>query len=269
MKHQILRSATLTPIRISVIILCSMALAAQSQVIDPLTGSLAGYTTTLVLDNSLGAGQGVSFSSSGSGLSANYAGTGTSAEQALFLAPVSSFATTFVVGDMLTVSASIPASSTLEDFGLAISSATPVAASAGNSYNSRPTFDWASISIRPSQNSIRVNSSISGTVNTSGGVIGIGSPTTVTGLYIAWLSTDVFNVGYVTTSGLVSDENITFNASSTIGADIGFYGDLRATGASLSSLSNLTIGPVPEPSTVALCGVGLAGWLGMRRRKVN
>ncbi len=269
MKHPTLCSTILTPKRISVIILCSMALAAQSQVIDPLTGSLAGYTTTLVLDNSLGAGQGVSFTSSGSGLSANYVGTGTSPEQALFLAPASSFATTFAVGDMLTVSSSIPASSTLEDFGLAISSASPVAAGAGNSFNSRPSFDWASISIRPSQNSIRVNSSISGTLNTSGGVIGIGSPTTITGLYIAWISADVFNVGYLTTGGLVSDENITFNSGSTIGTDIGFYGDLRATGASLGSFSNLTIGPVPEPSTLALGGLGLAGWFAVRRWKVN
>jgi hypothetical protein len=169
------------------------------------------------------------------------------------------------VGDTLSVSTAIPVSSTLEDFGLAISSATPVAAGSGNAFNSRPNFDWASISIRPSQNSIRVNTSISGVVNTSGGVIGIGSPANITGLYITWVSPDVFNLGYMTASGSVSDENITFANGSTIGTDIGFYGDLRAAGTSLGTFSNLTV--VPEPSSLALCGVGCAGLFAILRRK--
>ena len=90
--------------KIGVLIMaCSMGVAAQAQIIDPLTGSLSGYTDYLVNDGSHGGGLGISFTSSASGLSANYVGTGTSAEQALFLAPASSFSTTFAVGDMLTV----------------------------------------------------------------------------------------------------------------------------------------------------------------------
>ena len=148
----------------AVILSCSVVAAVQAQsIIDPLTGSLSEYTTTLVLDNSDGLGQGVSFSDGTSGLQANYVGTGTSAEQALFLAPVSAFSTVFAVGDMLSVSVNVPASSTAEDLGLAVAAtATPTAAGSGNSYNSRASFDWTSISVRPSQTAIRVNTSISG-----------------------------------------------------------------------------------------------------------
>src|ERR1700744_31931 len=142
-----MRRTTLTLKSLSAVIMAgSLAMAAHGQtVIDPLTGSLSPYTTYLVNDTSLGAGQGVSFTSSGSGLSATYAGTGTSAEQALFLAPSTSFSSTFSVGQTLLVNSTVAASSTAEDFGLAISAASPVGGNAGNSFNSRTAFDWASI----------------------------------------------------------------------------------------------------------------------------
>jgi len=102
----------------AVIIACSMGLAVQAQVIDPLTGSLAGYTTTLVNDGGSGGASSVSFSDSASGLQANFAGTVNDPEQALFLAPASSFSTTFAVGDTLWVNVAMPVSSTAMDFGL-------------------------------------------------------------------------------------------------------------------------------------------------------
>jgi len=251
---------------------CSLAVAAQSQtIIDPLTGSLAGYTTTAVLDNSAGAGQGVSFTAGVGGLAANYAGTGASAEQSLFLAPASSFSQTFAVGDTLSVNTSFAATGPTEDFGLAISAANPVAAGAGNGYNSRTLFDYAAVSLRPSQNALRVSTSINGTLTTGNGVIGFGgnSAANVTSLYVSWVSADVFDVGYSTAGGQVLDEAITFEAGSTIGSEIGFYGDLRGTGTSLGSFSDLTITPTPtpEPSTLALCSLGLAGLATVARRK--
>ena len=252
--------------KISAIILAgSIGLAVQAQVIDPLTGGLSGYTTYQILDNSAGAGQGVSFTSSALGLQASYVGTGTTAEQALFLAPVSSFSTPFVVGDTLTVNVAIPVSSTQMDFGLAIAAANPSSASSGNSWNSRTLFDWASISVRPSQTAIRGNTSISGTLTTGFSPL-TAAANTVSQLYITWVSTDVFSLGYVDTSSVSHLwQTVTFAGASTIGTDIGFYGDLRATGTSLGDFTNLTI--TPEPSTLALCGMGLAGVGAMMRRK--
>ncbi len=251
----------------AIITICSMGVAVQAQLIDPLTGGLSGYSTTLVLDNSSGAGQGVSLASNGSGLQANYVGTGTTPEQALFLAPLTYFGTAFAVGDRLTVNVSIPVSSTQMDFGLAVAStATPTAAGSGNAYNSRQTFDWASISVRPSQTAIRGGAAISGTLNT--GYNAGAAANTVSQLYINWVSTDVFTLGYVDTGSVSHDlYTATFAGSSTIGTAIGFYSDLRSTGSSLGNFTDLTVSPIPEPSTLAIGGLGFVGLLAFKRLK--
>lgn len=249
----------------------SIGLALQAQVIDTLNGdSLSEYTTTLVLDNSDGAGAGVSFSDSSGGLTASYTGSVSDPEQALFLAPATDFSTVFGVGDTLFVDVNTPASSTTEDLGLAIAAtATPTAAGSGNGYNSRPTFDWASISVRPSQSAIRVNTSISGTVTTGSFVGNIGTTANISELFVNWVSADVFQLGYVSNNVSVVDATATFASGSQIGTAIGFYGDLRATGTSLGTLSDLTIQPVPEPSALAISGLGgiLGGFFMLRRKK--
>lgn len=249
----------------------SIGLALQAQVIDTLNGdSLSEYTTTLVLDNSDGAGAGVSFSDSSGGLTASYTGSVSDPEQALFLAPATDFSTVFGVGDTLFVDVNTPASSTTEDLGLAIAAtATPTAAGSGNGYNSRPTFDWASISVRPSQAAIRVNTSISGTVTTGSFVGNIGTTANISELFVNWVSADVFQLGYVSNNVSVVDATATFASGSQIGTAIGFYGDLRATGTSLGTLSDLTIQPVPEPSALAISGLGgiLGGFFMLRRKK--
>ena len=264
------------PTKSIVLAIATVAMCASvttwAQVIDPLTGGLGGYTTYSVLENSLGAGAGISFTGSGSGLQDNFTGSPNDPEQGLFLAQASSFSTTFAVGDRLTVNVTSPTltlnNSLTEDFGLAIANASPVAAGSGNGYNSRTLFDWASISIRPDQQSIRANSSISGTLVTGSGVIGSVPTANVSQLYIDWVSADVFTMGYIDTSAVRHiSETITFAGASTIGTEIGFYGDLRIAGQSVGDFTNLAISPIPEPSTLALCSMGLAGLLAWKRRK--
>jgi hypothetical protein len=255
--------------RISFFVLaaCSANLAAQAQLIDAFTGeSLGSYTTVPILDNSTGGGEGVSFTDSSSGLTASYVGTGSSAEQSLFLT-----STALPVGDALVVYTSIPVSGTTEDLGLAISSSSPVAASSANGWSSRTSFDFATISVRPSQTSIRQNTSIGGTLTTSADVLNGVAANTVTGLVIENLGSEQFTLGYLSGNSFISDDTVTFEGGSTVGSEIGIYGDLRSTGTSLGTLSGLTIesvSAVPEPTSLAMAGMGLAG-LGMAWRRRN
>lgn len=262
------RSITLA---IAALAMCAGVTAQSQVIIDPLTGGLSGYTTYSVLENSDGTGAGISFTDSGSGLQDNFTGSPNDPEQGLFLAPASSFSTTFAVGDMLTVDVAIPTetinNSLTEDFGLAIAANNPVVAGSGNGYNSRTLFDWASVSVRPIQQSIRNNFSTNGVLVTGNGVTAEPSGA-VSELFIQWNSADVFTLGFIDTNDVSHiTQTVTFGGASTIGAEIGFYGDLRVAGQSVGDFTDLAISPIPEPSTLALCGMGLAGLLGWKRRR--
>jgi hypothetical protein len=221
----------------------------------------------MVNDTSHGGGNGAAFNQSGSGLQLAYVGSTSTPEQALSLAPASSFSTVFGVGDTLVVYSSVPASSTQLDFGLAISANNPV----GGTTDLRGSFDWASISIRPTGTGgvgdIRENTSISGSV-VSSSVAGINATLPVDGLYITWASPLQFTFGYIdNTHTMVMVNSKTFNPGSTIGSQIGFYGDIRATGTSIGDFYNLSIISVPEPSALAMCSMGLFGFATLVRRK--
>ena len=93
----------------------------------------------------------------------------------------------------------------------------------------------------------------------------------VSQLYIDWVSTDVFTMGYIDSSAVshVSEIDNMIAGAITIGTEIGFYGDLRLAGQSVGVFI-LAVAPIPtpEPSTLALCGMGLApGLFAVVRRK--
>jgi hypothetical protein len=269
MKNNLKNQTKPIALAISAVAMCACVAVQAQTVIDPLNGSISPYTYYLVNDSGHGNGDGISYSESTGALVATGAGPTSAAEQALYLAPATSFSTTFAVGDTLEVSTTVPAGSTAEDIGLAISGSNPVAGTpagdASGVYSSRDSFDWASISVRPSQTSIRQNTDVNGGAVTTGSFVVAGvNPTTVTGLYITWVTPLSFNLGYLTASGAVSDDTVTFEAGSSIGSEIGFYDDVRTTGANIGSLSNLAI--VPEPSTLSLCGVGLVGLIARARK---
>jgi hypothetical protein len=254
------------------VVAMSASVAVHAQVIDPLNGTSAvTYTPYLILDNSDGTGGGITWSESTGSLVGTSVGP-SDPEQSLYLANASSFSTVFAVGDTLSVAVSVPANTVAEDIGLAITGSNPSVAGSGNGYSSRTSFDYATISVRPSQTSIRQNTSVLGAGGqpvTGNDVIAGVNPTTVTGLYITWVSPLTFNLGYLTAAGAVQDDTFTFESGSTIGTEIGLYTDVRTTGDSLGALSNLTIS-TPEPSTLALCGLGIVGMFGARKlRKVR
>jgi hypothetical protein len=125
------------------------------------------------------------------------------------------------------------------DFGLAVSAIdNPIAASVSD-IDTRETFNWASVAVRPSQDAIRVNQSSGGIVNTGGGVLS-SVETNVTGLYITRNSATQFVLGYVDTNS-TSFVATTLNFAATdVGTALGFYMDVRSNGT-LGNFDNLRI----------------------------
>jgi autotransporter-associated beta strand protein len=168
-------------------------------------------------------------------LVATYSGTATYEQAVLLRDDVS-----LEIGETLAVDVVMTTTGLTMDLGLAVSAIdNPTAASAGDT-DTRDTFNWASVSVRPSQDAIRVNQSSSGTVNTGGGVISSVPETNVSGLYITRNSATQFVLGYVDGSS-TSHVATTLNfAASDIGTALGFYIDVRSSGT-LGSLDNLRI----------------------------
>lgn len=219
---------------------------------------LGEYTQTAVLDNGVTESN-VSFSDASGALVASYAGTVNQPEQVVFLRDDA----TLGVGEKLVADVSMAALASQMDFGIAVSATkTPTAASAGDS-DTRDSFNWASVSVRPSQNAIRVNSSINGVVTTGSGVLAA-DEALVSRLFIQRLSSNSYKVGYVDTSNVTFDA-LTINfTTSDVGNAIGFYGDLRAAGGTLGTLDNLRI--VPEPAAGLLALLGMMGLVSLRKR---
>jgi hypothetical protein len=232
--------------------------------------SLAEYTLTRVNDPSELTAN-VSFSSLDGALMATYTGTG-APEQLLYLRNDFSLP----IGQMLTVDVSFAATTTQMDLGLAIAgTSTPTAVvTTGDTRASAP---WLSVSVRPSQDSIRVNTSgavlLNGSLTeptynpalvTTGFGVMSAVETDITRLFIQRTLANQFVVGYFDTSAIRHDAlTVEFIGALDLGAQVGFYADLRAAGT-LGTFDNLQV--IPEP-TVAWLGA-LSGLSLLRRRRL-
>ena len=231
---------------------CLMTALAQGQLIDNFgVAGLGEYTQTTVLDNAI-AEANVSFSDATGALVGSYGGTSSQPEQVLLLRSDFNLA----VGNALLVDALFLTQASQMDFGIAVSAtATPTGASIADT-DTRDTFNWAAVYVRPSQNAVRSTSSIGGSVVTGTGVLGV-DETLVSYLFIERNSLMDFTLGYIdSAANRFVSRNITFGAAD-VGTAIGFYADLRAVGGSLGSLDNLRITTIPEPTTGALLGLGI------------
>lgn len=249
--------------KISIIIaVCSMGLMAQAQLVDDLnTAGLSEYTQTIVLQN--GASSPLVFSDSTGALTVSKA-SGTAPEQVLLLRNDY----TLGVGQILRVGTSAGGNSIYSDLGIVVSAlANP------------PPAVWVSSNVDTRQNYIAVyvkgqtdaigRAGFNGTSNAGGnsGTTGVPGLANVLGLYISRTASDTFEVGYTTASGDTSIFTYT-GMNTAIGNAIGFYSDVRGV-TSYGSLDNLQITPVPEPSTLAICGMSCLGLLAVVRRKTG
>jgi hypothetical protein len=246
------------------------SLTIQATVVDTLTsGSVAPYTTTIILAQN---GDGpMTLASSGSGLQVSRVfSSGGAAQQDLFLRNDFSLS----VGNTLSVSlGSLGTSAFNADFGIAIGSqVNPVSASPWVSGTLSTRSNFLAVYVKPGSSQVG-SVGFNGLVQLATPGIGVNTPgagvySTINGLWITETAANIFSLGYTTPSGDVTlSSGITFTGAS-VDNSIGFYADLRATGSSPVNLLNLSITPAPEPSTLAMFGLGFAGLVvAIRRRK--
>jgi hypothetical protein len=236
------------------------------------TPGLTEYTQTRVLDNGVATAN-VSFSDATGNLVASYGGTPNSPEQVVLLRDDY----TLGIGEKLVVDVAQATSTVEMDFGIAISATeSPTSASAGDT-DTRDTFSWLAVYVRPSQNAVRVTSANNAAPVTAS-FVRAADETTVRNLFIQRLTATTFNVGYIDTNGIHHTTNvdnmnmitpISFTATN-VGDAVGFYADLRSAGTAGTSLGppdNLRI--VPEPAAALLALAGCLGIGFLRRRSKN
>lgn len=248
---------------------CSVGLAVQAQIIDTLTGgSLASYTKTIVLSQN--ADGPMTFTSTGSGLQVSRViSSGSSAQQDLLLRGDYSLS----VGNTLRVSITGLGTSggVNADFGLAIASQVDPYSLPWTSGTVNTRSNTLAMYVKPGSSqvgSFGFNGTTQLSYTGSGSITpGAGVYATITGLWISETAANVFNIGYTTASGDITlSSGITFTGVA-VDQTVGFFADLRGTLTSPAIFTDLRLEPIPEPSTLALCGMSFLGLVAMLRRK--
>jgi PEP-CTERM motif len=268
MKRQTLHRQIWTSVIMAALAVGAGGTVRAQTVIDTLNNtSLSSYTLTPVLYSGSGvpATTTITFDDTSGALQATAANYN-DIEQAVFLRNDYGLS----VGQTLSVT--LPSwTGTSQDFALCVAStATPPVASTNPLGNTRTSLSYAFIGIRGGANHL-IASGFDGATSISTAQFQPGGTQVSTTLFITETAANTFTFGAFTsaastTGGVTNLLNYTFVNNTGVGSAIGFYVDMRAANT-IGSMSDLTIAPVPEPSTLALCGLGLAGLVAGKRRK--
>jgi hypothetical protein len=237
-------------------------MAVQAQLVDDFSGGLGPYTQTIVLAQN--ADPALAFSiGSGALLVGRTFSSGGNAQQDLFLRNDYSLA----VGNILRVDTAVATNSLYSDFGIVVSATVNPPAAVWTSGTASTRQDYIDVYVKGSYGTV-------GTIGFDGttqkysnsGIAPTGGYPGLLGLYISRPSASEYDVGYTTASGDTLMYAYTGITDTTIGNAIGFYADVRAT-TTFGSLDNLRLVSIPEPSAIAMCGMGLAGLFVVMRRR--
>lgn len=223
---------------------CSMAVAVQAQLIDDFSGDLSAYTSTVILDANGGGANTAGWQITGETLELNttsYDGI----EQYAFVYGGLSLG----VGYEVTIDLAHNLGS--QDLGLYVGGTTPVTGT---------REDYVAVYAR---NNGQVFSR--GFDGLSEYPLAGGSTPAYDQLFIARTAANTYEAGYY--EGGVRNIVTTRTPSFANDGDVvGFYADVRGAGV-LGNADNLTVAVIPEPSTFALAGLGIAGLMLRRRRR--
>lgn len=223
---------------------CMIGVAAQAQLIDDFsTNSLGLYTSTVILDANGGAANVAAWQITGGTLQLSTTTYDGIQQYAMIFGGLSLAVGYEVQMDLVHTPDS-------QDLGLYVGGTTPVAGT---------RQDYVAVYAR--NNGQVFSRGFNGTTEFP---LAGGSSPAYTKLFIARSGVNTFDAGYYDVGG--RNIIVTRTPSTPNDADVvGFYADVRANGT-LGNADNLTLAPIPEPTTLALAGLGLAGLIALRRR---
>lgn len=262
MKRHILQSRIGTASLAVAAIILGGAVAAQAQLVDGFSGSLNPYTWTPL--NNAGTGSSstsISFNDSTGELGVDVANQAGTAVQGVFLRNDY----TLQIGYALTATVDWQ-SSGLEDFGICVGDNAQPTPASGDNTDVRSGTAYVFAAIRGDNGHV-TSSGYDGSQGQLNLLQAQNLSPGVTKLALERASADTFNIYYDQGSGLTLLGTQTVTTSSTVGNAIGFYADVRANGnPAMGYLDNLSIAVVPEPSSLALIGLGFGALLFRRKR---